>query len=115
MVEQVSGPLVGEQPGVLKRMATMSLAKVVSVQNLITQLARRFRGHPRPAGQRDRLLVPSAERHEMGTRSRSRSPKADGVRGISYNQLVQLLDRKKEVLIAFYDSEEVSFTPRRMG
>lgn len=111
MVEQVSGPLVGEHPGVLKRMATMSFAKVVSVQNLITQLARRFRGHPRPAGHRDRLLVPSAERHEMGTHSRSRSPQADKVRNISYNELVKLLDRKKEVLIAFYDREDVSFPP----
>jgi hypothetical protein len=115
MVEQAPRDLAGEHPGVLKRMATMTFTKAASFQNLVAQLARRWRGQARPAGERNRLMVPSTERHEMGTRSRSRSPLADKVRDISYNDLVKLINRDKEVLIAFYDSEDVYFILEGMG
>jgi hypothetical protein len=90
-----------EHPGALKKAATMGIAKMAAFQNLIAQFTRRWRGQrPAPAG---RLGV------ELPNRPRSKSPRPrdQQVHNVTYNEFLKLLKDGKEVLIAFYDNENV--------
>ena len=105
----------GPRPGMLKRAATATFVRAANIQHLIVQFARRWRtqraGGQTAAGHGDRLALPENKDSRRKSLSRSRSPThqpEEKIRPITYRELMILLHSGKEVLVAFYDNDNVS-------
>ena len=108
--EGVDGP----RPGILKRATTATFIKVAAIHNIIFQFVRSWKmrraGGQATARQGDRLALPENKESRQKSLSRSRSPTPQPerkIRSITYKELMTLLHGGKEVLVAFYDNENV--------
>lgn len=104
----------GPRPGMLKRATTATFIKVATIHNLIFQFVRTWKmrraGGQATAGHGDRLALPENKESRRKSLSRSRSPTPqpeEKIRSITYKELTTLLHGGNEVLVAFYDNENV--------
>lgn len=104
----------GPRLGILKRAATATFVRVSNIQHLIVQFARTWKTRKASgqaiAGHGVRLALPENKETTRKSPAQSRSPTPqpeEKIRSITYKELMTLLHRGKEVLVAFYDNENV--------